>query len=91
MRPANRRHLVKENFSERGNDDVHANETIQEKVSLSGRFGLSIHFGKPNQENYLYIVKELTSRYGIEMDETHLRIQAERFALERGGPVAKAC
>ncbi|MDN5353230.1 MAG: uncharacterized protein PWQ12_2151 [Clostridiales bacterium] len=82
---SNRRHLVKENFTERGNDDVHANETLQEKVSLSGRFGLSIHFGKPNQERYLSIVKALTERYGIDVDEAGLCIEAERFALERGG------
>jgi hypothetical protein len=82
---SNRRHLVKEIFTERGNDDVHANETLQEKVSLSGRFGLSIHFGKPNQERYLSIVKALTERYGIDVDEAGLCIEAERFALERGG------
>ena len=46
---SNRRHLVKESFSDRNGDDIHRNDTIQELISLSERFGLNITFSKPNK------------------------------------------
>ena len=56
---SNRRHLVKESFSDRDGDDIHRNDTIQELLSLSERFGLTVQFSKPNKELYLKIVKSL--------------------------------
>jgi len=81
---SNRRHLINEKFSDRANDEIHRNETIQEQVSLSDRFGLSVNFSRPDKEQYLAIVYALVSRYDVHsIDELELR--AERYAIERGG------
>ena len=77
---SNRRHLVKETFSERAGDDVHRNETMQELCSLSRRFGLTVGFLRPNKAVYLSIVRALAADAGIDMDENELGIQAEAFA-----------
>ncbi|MBR0374516.1 MAG: DUF815 domain-containing protein, partial [Mogibacterium sp.] len=67
---SNRRHLVKENASDRMaasgvDDDLHLNDTLQETMSLAARFGLTITFQKPNKEEYLAIVRALADEYGI--------------------------
>lgn len=82
---SNRRHLVNEKFSDRSGDDIHHNETVQEQVSLSERFGLSVHFGKPNKDAYLKIVQGMLFDRGLELHDEVLSQLAERFALERGG------
>ncbi len=82
---SNRRHLVNEKFSDRSGDDIHHNETVQEQVSLSERFGLSVHFGKPGKDAYLEIVQGMLADYELEIDYEALSQLAERFALERGG------
>ena len=87
---SNRRHLVKESFSSREGDDVHRNDTMQEMLSLSERFGIQITFQKPNKATYLDIVHHLAAQRGIEMDEKDLDIKAEAFALGRGGRSARA-
>lgn len=86
---SNRRHLVKETFSDREGDDLHRNETMQEQMSLSERFGLRVTFQKPDKETYLHIVAHLAQEQGIELPEAELSAQAERFALERGGRSAR--
>ena len=83
---SNRRHLIKESFSDREGDDVHRNETIQELCSLSRRFGLSVGFFKPNRELYLKIVHALKDQYGIKIDDGELEIQAEQFASSGRSP-----
>lgn len=87
---SNRRHLVKETFSDRDGDDVHRNDTMQEIISLSERFGIQITFQKPNKQTYLDIVAHLAREHGITMDPEELALQAERFALGRGGRSARA-
>ena len=87
---SNRRHLVKESFSGRDGDDVHRNDTLQEMISLSERFGIQITFQKPNKATYLDIVHHLCAQRGVEMDEKELDIKAEAFALSRGGRSARA-
>ncbi len=87
---SNRRHLVKESFSDRDGDDIHRNDTMQEIISLSERFGIHITFQKPNRETYLDIVHHLCREKGIKLNEKELDIQAERFALGRGGRSARA-
>jgi len=82
---SNRRHLVKESFSDRNGDDIHRNETIQELSSLSERFGLSVNFFKPDKGLYLEIVRELKNRYRVQMDGITLDAEAEKYALLRGG------
>ncbi len=82
---SNRRHLIKESFSDRDGDDLHRNDSIQESLSLSDRFGLSVNFSKPDKAVYLEIVASLADEYGITADKKKMEISAERFALERGG------
>ena len=87
---SNRRHLVKEKFSDREGDDVHFNDTVQEIISLSDRFGIHITFNKPNKETYLDIVRSLADRKGIKCDKAELERNAEQFALEKGSRSARA-
>lgn len=86
---SNRRHIIKETFSDRDGDDVHRNDTMQELVSLSERFGIHITFSKPNKETFLHIVHHLAKENGIDMQTDELDLLAERFALERGGRSAR--
>ena len=87
---SNRRHLVKESFSGREGDDVHRNDTMQEIISLSERFGIQITFQKPDKATYLDIVHHLAKERGVEMAENELDLLAERFVLNRGGRSARA-
>ncbi len=82
---SNRRNLVKENFNDRNGDDIHLQDTIQEVMSLSARFGLKITFSKPNKDLYLSIVENLAMQYNISIANDELAIQAEAFALRNGG------
>lgn len=86
---SNRRHIVKETFSDRDGDDVHRNDTMQENLSLSERFGLTVLFAKPDKKLYIEIVRELADRNGIVMDREELAIKAEAFALRRGNRSAR--
>ena len=81
---SNRRHIVKESFSDREGDDVHINDTVQELMSLSDRFGLQIYFKKPDKALYLHIVRCLCGIYGLDVDE-NTDTKAEAFALGKGG------
>lgn len=81
---SNRRHLVQESFSERQGDDIHRNETIQEQISLSDRFGLSICFSKPNKKEYLDIIHGLLEEYKVKKIE-NVDMLAEQHAMSRGG------
>ena len=87
---SNRRHLVRETFSDREGDDIHRGETMQEMLSLSERFGLHITFQKPNKATYLGIVRHLAEAQGTALEPERLEALAERFALERGGRSARA-
>ena len=87
---SNRRHIVKESFADREGDDVHRNDTMQETLSLSERFGLTVLYSKPSKQLYLKIVKELAARAHITMDEKELELQAEAFALRKGSRSARS-
>lgn len=87
---SNRRHLVKENFSDRNGDDMHRNDTIQEMISLSERFGLKISFSKPNKDEYLKIVEGLAQQNGLDIPSEELAEKAERFAIGKSGRSARA-
>lgn len=87
---SNRRHLVKESFADREGDDIHRNDTMQETISLSERFGIHVTFQKPNKATYLGIVRHLARERGITMEDAELDRQAEQFALGRGGRSARA-
>ncbi len=86
----NRRHLVKEKHSDRDGDDVHRNDTMQEIVSLSERFGLRITFNRPDKATYLDIVHHLADTAGITYTPERIDISAERYALSRGTRSARA-
>ena len=88
---SNRRHIVKENFSDRtAMDDVHINDTMQELMSLSDRFGETVYFQKPNKQLYLQIVTDLAQKAGLDIPEDELSVKAEAFALRKGSRSARA-
>jgi len=82
---SNRRHLVKESFSDREGDDIHLSETIQELTSLSDRFGMLVSYFKPDKQQYLEIVHELAMYYNISLSGEKLEIEAERYAVTKNG------
>ncbi len=86
---SNRRHMVHETFSAREGDEVHLRDTLEETLSLSARFGLTILFTKPNSALFKKIVTSLARERGIEMPEDTLMVQAEAFALAKGGRSAR--
>jgi predicted AAA+ superfamily ATPase len=75
---SNRRHLVKEYFTDRSGpgEEIHTQDTLQEKLSLSDRFGLTLTFPPPGQQLYLQIVEHLVQERGIKMDAELLRRRA---------------
>ena len=82
---SNRRHLVKEYFHERKglgssdpNEEIHASDSIQEKLSLADRFGITVVFSSPSQEEYLEIIEGLVKNRNLKIDAEDL----ERRALE---------
>lgn len=84
---SNRRHLVREKFSdkEEREDDLHKGDTVAEKLSLVARFGVTIYFGSPDKKQFQMIVKTLAERYGIEMEEEKLLLEANKWELSHGG------
>ena len=81
---SNRRHLVRESFADREGDDIHRNDTMQETLSLSARFGLRVNFSRPDKKSYVDIAAKLAQSKGISMDENELALRAEQFAAASG-------
>jgi predicted AAA+ superfamily ATPase len=86
---SNRRHIVRETFADRDGGEVHRNDTMQENLSLSERFGLTVMFSKPDKKLYLEIVSRLADRNNIQMDRAELAVKAEAFALRKGNRSAR--
>ena len=84
---SNRRHLVRETFKDKADRDeeLHTNDTVQEKLSLVARFGVTIYFGKPDKKEFQKIVTTLADRYGVEMEEEKLLLEANKWELSHGG------
>ena len=85
---SNRRHLVKENFADKEdklNDELHRSDTVQEKLSLYSRFGVSIFFCAPNKKEFNNIVKVLAERYNISIPEDELLLEANKWEMSHGG------
>lgn len=82
---SNRRHFVKESFSEREGDDVHAADAMQEKLSLADRFGITVTFSSPDQKLYLNIVDRLADDSGLEVGREALERGALQWALLYNG------
>lgn len=82
---SNRRHLIKESFRDRDGDDIHHGDTMQELMSLSARFGLTITYSRPDKDLYCSIVRELAKESDIPLPEEQLMVQAEAHAIRNGG------
>lgn len=84
---SNRRHLIRENFSDKEEirEDMHTSDTVQEKLSLVARFGVSIYFGAPTPKEYKVIVRELAKKQGVHIDEEQLLEEANKWELSHGG------
>lgn len=84
---SNRRHLVREKFSdkEERDDDLHSRDTVQEKLSLSARFGVSIYYGSPDKKQFNEIIKGLAKKNNIVMDEDKLLLEANKWEVSHGG------
>ena len=84
---SNRRHLIKESFDDTKdyNRELHSSDTVQEKLSLVARFGVTIYFGAPDKKEFQRIVEDLAKRAGISMDEEELFLEANRWELSHGG------
>lgn len=86
---SNRRHLVKENY-EGSMNDMHVNDTVQEQMSLSDRFGLTVTFLSPDKREFAAILSGILADRNIELDGVTLSLVAERYALGKGGRSGRA-
>ena len=86
---SNRRHLIKESWRDRNDvdtaNDKHHSDTVEEKLSLVNRFGVTISFSKPSQKEFFEIVIELARREGITMSDEWLRAEANKWEISHGG------
>lgn len=84
---SNRRHLIKETSADKEEirQDMHTSDTVQEKLSLVYRFGVTIYFGAPDKKQFQQIVRTLAERYGVHMDEEKLLLEANKWELHHGG------
>ena len=86
---SNRRHLIKETWSDRDDiridNGIHKSDTMQEKLSLAYRFGVSIYFEKPNKKEFHEIVRTLAKRNNVDMSEEELLAEADKWELAHGG------
>lgn len=84
---SNRRHLIRESFrdKEERDEELHTNDTVQEKLSLVSRFGVTIYFGAPDKQEFEQIVLALAKRSGITMPKEELLAGANRWELAHGG------
>ena len=84
---SNRRHLIRETFSDKEEirEDMHTSDTVQEKLSLYARFGVTIYFGAPNKKEFEQIVATLAEKNEINMTKEELFAEANKWELSHGG------
>lgn len=84
---SNRRHLIRETFRDKADRDeeLHTNDTVQEKLSLVARFGVTIYFGSPDKKAFQEIVRVLAEKNNIHMPEDQLLLEANKWELSHGG------
>ncbi len=84
---SNRRHLIKETFADKEGrrDQLHSSDTVQEKLSLVYRFGVTIFFCSPDKKEFQEIVRVLAKRHDISMSEEELLYEANKWELSHGG------
>ena len=87
---SNRRHLVKETFTDRAGDDLHEADTRQELMSLSARFGLIVTFQRPDKALYSQILLQLAKQYQLPIPSDQLITRGEAFAIRAGGRSPRA-
>lgn len=88
---SNRRHLVKEYFNERPGigEEVHAGDSVQEKLSLADRFGINVVFSSPDQNKYLEIVDGIVAKRNLNIDKETLHKEAKKWELWYNGRSAR--
>lgn len=86
---SNRRHLIKETWKDRNdmehNEEIHRSDTVEEKLSLANRFGVTIYYGKPTKNEYNAMVITLARKAGITMSDEILCAEANKWELRHGG------
>lgn len=85
---SNRRHLIRESFRDKrqlSDDEIHANDTVQEKLSLVARFGVTIYYGAPEPKEFKEIVRVLARRSHLSIPEDELLQKANQWELNHGG------
>lgn len=86
---SNRRHLIKETWNDRNDvensNGMHKSDTMEEKLSLVNRFGVTINYSKPSQKEYFNIVIQLARKAGITMSDDDLCKEANKWELSHGG------
>ena len=86
---SNRRHLIKETWNDRNDveqdNGMHRSDTMEEKLSLVNRFGVTINYSKPTQKEYFNIVVNLAKKNGLTMTEEELCAEANKWELSHGG------
>ena len=86
---SNRRHLIKENWLDRNDvtvqNGMHQSDTMEEKLSLVHRFGVTINYSKPSQKEYFNIAIQLARRLGVTLSDEEIRAEANKWELSHGG------
>lgn len=84
---SNRRHLVREKWQDKEDrdQDLHTNDTVQEKLSLVNRFGVTICYSRPNKKEFENIVSVLADKYNVTMTKEELLLKANAWELSHGG------
>ena len=84
---SNRRHLIRESFRDKTETDeeLHTRDTVEEKLSLSARFGEKIYYGSPDKREFNSIVLALAKKHNIDMDESEILSKANMWELSHGG------
>ena len=84
---SNRRHLIRETFRDKRDldEELHVNDTVQEKLSLSARFGVTIYFGKPEKKEYQEIVRVLAKKNKLDILSDELLLEANKWEVSHGG------
>lgn len=86
---SNRRHLIKESWNDKedhtNQNDIHHSDTVEEKLSLVNRFGVTISFSKPMKKEFDHIVLSLARKAGIQMEDDQILLKANQWELSHGG------
>ena len=84
---SNRRHLIRETWRDRNDsqDELYRDDSVNETISLSDRFGLIIYYYAPSQAEYLEIIRFMLKKQGIELDDEKLRIEGLRWEMTHSG------